>query len=471
MDPLNFLEKAISVGTWICDQLNAMQENKDEVQNLASRVLRLSGVINVLKTQVKQKDPGGPTHKLKVKETVETALQSAMANISELDGFVTKSRVTNGYCWVNFAGEDAAKKAQAKINEPSFFSSKLKAGEPQAFTGQLSQPVQECLSRVEHFFAELEGMLMAHNGAMHSAGFFGKAKDFVAKAKEFFGAENWREQLTAANSKLTEVLGDLEASITVQDLVTNTETAAEVRREHSDVLEIKVMMKMVHKLLESGPSSPSTTPRDGSSAAAAVHDVEEELQELVSEMVKLKVGPKKACITLARSLADAGVMSLEDLRLSPANARTILEKSGMQEMQIEKVVAAYKSPPETPSPFKKDAPIRDVDVMSVPCRDFASGKSCKWGDSCRFSHADAPTGNGAATQHPPPLQQGRCEQPAPIASQVATPAQHLQMHYTHIHLVPTLPLPRRNLLSTRVSAYMPASDMPTLPRAGGWGWT
>jgi hypothetical protein len=197
MDPLDFLEKAFSVGKWIYDQLNTMQENKADAQALASRVLRLAGVLNFLKTQVKQK-PGG--------------------------------------------------------------------------SSQLSAPVQACLSHVEDFFAELEGMLRAHNGATYSAGFFGKAKAFVAKAKEFFGAENWRDQLSAANSKLSEVLGDLEAAITAQGLVINIETAAvvqglmsEVRREHSDVLEMKGMMQHMQKLLERGPSSPSAAPRDGSS--------------------------------------------------------------------------------------------------------------------------------------------------------------------------------------------------------------
>jgi O-acetyl-ADP-ribose deacetylase (regulator of RNase III) len=82
-----------------------------------------------------------PTHKLKVKAAVETALQSAalqsaVPNISALDGYVSMGPVINGYCWVNFAGEDAAKKAQAKINAPSFFSSKLNAGDPQALPAQ-----------------------------------------------------------------------------------------------------------------------------------------------------------------------------------------------------------------------------------------------------------------------------------------------------------------------------------------------
>ena len=73
--------------------------------------------------------------------------------------------------------------------------------------------------------------------------------------------------------------------------------------------------------------APSPAPATaGGGAASAGDDVEEELQELVSEMVKLKLGLKKACITFAGSLALAGVMSLEELRAYPsAKARGFLE--------------------------------------------------------------------------------------------------------------------------------------------------
>jgi hypothetical protein len=94
---------------------------------------------------------------------------------------------------------------------------------------------------------------------------------------------------------------------------------------------------------------------------ASSEDVEEELRELVPEMVKLKLGMMKACVTFARSLALAGIMSLEDLRpYPPAKARGFLEKAGMQEVQIDKVVAAYNSPPVlvalVPAPAPAPAP-------------------------------------------------------------------------------------------------------------------
>jgi hypothetical protein len=92
-------------------------------------------------------------------------------------------------------------------------------------------------------------------------------------------------------------------------------------------------------------------------AAAAGDDVEEELQELVSEMVKLKVGLKKACVAFARSLADEGVMSLEELRAHPSSdARGFLEKSGMKKVQIDKVLAAYSNAPAASSPAAAPAP-------------------------------------------------------------------------------------------------------------------
>ena len=63
MDPLELLEKAFSVGKWIYDQLNMMQENKSEVQALAGRILRLSAVADFLNSEVKQKS-GSPSSQL-----------------------------------------------------------------------------------------------------------------------------------------------------------------------------------------------------------------------------------------------------------------------------------------------------------------------------------------------------------------------------------------------------------------------
>ena len=63
MDPLLLLEKAFFVGKWIYDQLNLMPENKSEAQALAGRILRLSGVANFLKSEVKQKS-GSPSSQL-----------------------------------------------------------------------------------------------------------------------------------------------------------------------------------------------------------------------------------------------------------------------------------------------------------------------------------------------------------------------------------------------------------------------
>jgi hypothetical protein len=78
--------------------------------------------------------------------------------------------------------------------------------------------------------------------------------------------------------------------------------------------------------------------------AAGGDDSDDELQQLVCEMVQLKVGLKKACATFARSLALAGVMSLEDLRPLPTDeVRGLLEKAGMQKLQIVKVFAMYNN--------------------------------------------------------------------------------------------------------------------------------
>ena len=83
----------------------------------------------------------------------------------------------------------------------------------------------------------------------------------------------------------------------------------------------------------------------GAGFAVSSDDVEQELQGLVSEMMEFKIGLKKACVAFARSLADEGLMSFEELRPLPAaEARELLEKSGMKKLQIDKVIAAYNTP-------------------------------------------------------------------------------------------------------------------------------
>jgi hypothetical protein len=95
--------------------------------------------------------------------------------------------------------------------------------------------------------------------------------------------------------------------------------------------------------------------QQGSAASATgpiVDDEDEELQQLMTEMMELKVGLRKACVPFARSLAEQGIMSLKDLpdrrvvdyqkSLSVFHdARIILQKSGMQEVQIDKVILKY----------------------------------------------------------------------------------------------------------------------------------
>jgi serine/threonine protein kinase len=105
---------------------------------------------------------------------------------------------------------------------------------------------------------------------------------------------------------------------------------------------------------DAAPAAPSMFP---STAAAFVDVVENELQEMVSEMMQLKMGVRTACVAAARSLAGEGVMSLEELRpLTSAKARALLEKSGLKEMQIDKVLGAYCPSHSPPPPLSSSPP-------------------------------------------------------------------------------------------------------------------
>ena len=101
---------------------------------------------------------------------------------------------------------------------------------------------------------------------------------------------------------------------------------------------------------------------------------EAELEGLVDEMMQLKIGLKKACVDVARSLACEGVMSLGELRALPAvKARALLEKSGMREMQIDKVARAYCSSEPLPPPHATVSQLSSSPPPSVPL--FASSSS------------------------------------------------------------------------------------------------
>jgi len=83
-------------------------------------------------------------------------------------------------------------------------------------------------------------------------------------------------------------------------------------------------------------------PAAPTSAAPAGDDVEEELQGLVSEMLRLKIGVKKACVALARALADEGVVTLEHVQfMQPQDARDIFDRAGFRQFQTDVVMRAF----------------------------------------------------------------------------------------------------------------------------------
>lgn len=120
-----------------------------------------------------------------------------------------------------------------------------------------------------------------------------------------------------------------------------TELDCTVPSSHASSLPVRVA--------DAAPAAPSLFP---STVSASVDVVEIELQEMVSEMMQLKMGVRTACVAAARSLAGEGVMSLEELRpLTSAKARALLEKSGLKEMQIDKVLGTYCPSHSTPPPM------------------------------------------------------------------------------------------------------------------------
>jgi hypothetical protein len=97
-------------------------------------------------------------------------------------------------------------------------------------------------------------------------------------------------------------------------------------------------------------------------AAADDDGVEEELQTLVWELLKLDIGVKTECVVLARALAEEGVMTLDHLRLIKAeDARHLLQNCGMQRHQHAKVIQEQFSP----APGCAAAPPLDLAALKV----------------------------------------------------------------------------------------------------------
>ncbi len=98
-DILEILSAVYEVGKWAYTQFNIMQDNTAEAQELAGRILRLSGVAHSLKTQLqsgsKQLSPNIPAHMKHVEEffvLLEAMLQAHNPKQAYAGGFLNKCK-------------------------------------------------------------------------------------------------------------------------------------------------------------------------------------------------------------------------------------------------------------------------------------------------------------------------------------------------------------------------------------------
>lgn len=98
-DILDILSLVYNVGKWAFVQFNAMQENSGEAQELAGRILRLSGVAHSLRTQLqsnsKKLSPNIPSHLMHIEAffaQLEAMLQAHNAKHTYSAGFLSKCR-------------------------------------------------------------------------------------------------------------------------------------------------------------------------------------------------------------------------------------------------------------------------------------------------------------------------------------------------------------------------------------------
>jgi hypothetical protein len=99
------------------------------------------------------------------------------------------------------------------------------------------------------------------------------------------------------------------------------------------------------------PAAATPAPTASSFAVAAYVSsdpqvsVEPELQSLADALVALKIGLPKMCAAFAVSLSQEGVLSIDDLRLfSDAEARDVMHRAGLKELQQRKLMQAVAPP-------------------------------------------------------------------------------------------------------------------------------
>ena len=69
------------------------------------------------------------------------------------------------------------------------------------------------------------------------------------------------------------------------------------------------------------------------------------MQPLTDALVALKIGAPNACAAFALSLSQEGVMGINDLSLfTEAEARDVLARAGVKELQLRKVMQAAAPP-------------------------------------------------------------------------------------------------------------------------------
>ncbi len=146
MEPLDLLKNAFQVGKWIYDQLNTMEENKTKAQELAGRILRLTGVVDFLKTKVKpvKKKSGGSSCQLSPE--VLNCLARVEECFAELEGMLLAHK-----CAASSGGFFGKFKAKAK----DFF-----------FAGNLTDQLTAANKAVTDVLGDLETAIAAQGLAI-----------------------------------------------------------------------------------------------------------------------------------------------------------------------------------------------------------------------------------------------------------------------------------------------------------------
>jgi len=260
---LQILSAVYEVGKWAYTQFNTMKENTAEAQELAGRILRLSGVAHSLKTQLqsesKQLSPNIPAHMKHVEEffvQLEQMLQAHNPKQTYAGGFLNKCKAVFAKGKVFFGAKSWRDQLVGANNELTQVLGDLEKAivtEDLMISINISAVVEGIAANISQDHLAILGIqgALQQQHELLLQGTKGISRIEAAQQQQhkellqrFLQLEHQQEH--ADESKVQEMMHELHQMMQQQQQM---QAHAAETRAHSDVSELKVMIQeLQHKL-------------------------------------------------------------------------------------------------------------------------------------------------------------------------------------------------------------------------------